>query len=261
MSEQAIKTAAENIRQAYETGIACQPVRDILPENDIDAAYQVQKINNDYWVKAGRERTGFKIGLTAKAVQKQLGVDQPDFGQLFSDMAIPDGAPIPSSAVMQPKAEAEIAFMLKKSLQKKRHNAADIIAATAFILPAIEIVGSRIADWNIKIVDTVADNASSGLFVLGNSPKLLKKLDLGLCGMVMESKGEPVSSGIGMACLGHPINAMIWLADYMSALETPLGEGDIVLSGALGPMVAAKAGDVMVAKINGIGQVSAHFEA
>jgi 2-keto-4-pentenoate hydratase len=192
-------------------------------------------------------------------VQKQLGVDQPDYGMLFDDMAVPDGWEVAAGRLIQPKVEAEVAFVLGRDLSEERITVADVLRAVDFALPAIEIVDSRIADWKIGIFDTVADNASSGLYVLGGMPKKLDGLDLRLCGMVMESAGEPVSVGAGAACLGHPLSAVLWLAKTTAKAGRPLLAGDTILSGALGPMVAAKGGDVFEARIEGLGSVRAAF--
>jgi 2-keto-4-pentenoate hydratase len=161
---------------------------------------------------------------------------------------------------MQPKVEAEVALVMEHDLPEPGITAAQLLRAVAFALPAIEIVGSRIADWNIRFVDTVADNASSSAFVLGNTPVALNGLDLRLAGMVMERSGEQVSLGAGAACLGHPLNAALWLANKMAALGRGLKAGDVVLTGALGPMVAVRPGDVFEARIHGLGTVRAVFE-
>ena len=254
-----IKAAAEKIRAAYQAGEACEPVRHQLPELDLNVAYQVQQLNTQHWLEQGRRAVGCKIGLTSKSVQKQLGVDQPDYGVLFADMAVADGDSIALSQVMQPKVEAEVALVLDKDLNVELPTAADLISAVGYALPAIEVVGSRINNWDINIVDTIADNASSGLFVLGNEPKKLTDLDLKMCGMVMERRGEQVSVGAGLACLGHPINAAVWLARTMVNNGSPLKAGDILLTGALGPMVQAQAGDIFEARISGLGSVRAAF--
>jgi 2-keto-4-pentenoate hydratase len=252
---------AADILRSYETGVPIAPVRSRLPDGDVAAAYAVQQACAAHWLKQGRRKVGHKIGLTAKAVQKQLGVDQPDFGVLFADMALGDGEPIASGRGLQPRAEAEIAFVLGRDLALAQPTPADVMRATEFVVPAIEVVGSRIANWDIKIVDTVADNASSALFVLGGPPRKLDGLDLVGCAMTMTRGGETVSSGKGAACLGNPVNAVVWLARKMAALGEPLRAGDVVMSGALGPMAAAKPGDAFEATIQGLGSVRALFDA
>ncbi len=259
MPDAAIEAAAETIRKAWKTGTPCPPVRDSLPANDVDAAYAVQRINTERWLAEGRRPTGRKIGLTAKAVQKQLGVDQPDYGMLFADMCFCDGEEIPVTRVMQPRVEAEVALVLEHDLSRSQLTLPDLIDATAYALPAIEVVGSRIAKWDIKIVDTIADNASSGLFVLGTTPVALDKVDLRLAGMVMENKGDQVSVGAGIACLGNPLIAALWLARKMVEVGMPLKAGDVVMTGALGPMAPVVPGDVLEARINGLGSVRAAF--
>ncbi|QBR00956.1 2-keto-4-pentenoate hydratase [Paraburkholderia pallida] len=253
---------ARRLREAEASGIPCAPVRgDIaaLGGDALAAAYAVQRINTGERLAAGRRLVGRKIGLTSKAVQAQLGVAQPDFGMLFDDMAIADGEPIALARTQQPKVEAEIALVLADDLPHERHTIADLLRATAYALPAIEIVGSRIAGWDIRLTDTVADNASSGLFVLGNRPVKLDAFDAIACGMVLERRGEPVSVGAGAACLGNPLYAALWLADTMVRVGAPLAAGDIVLTGALGPMAAVAPGDVFTAQIEGLGSVSASF--
>lgn len=254
-----IEEAAEELRSAQQTGIPCPPVRAVLPEGDLAAAYAVQDINIRRGEAEGRRVVGRKIGLTAKAVQKQLGVDQPDYGILFADMEVQDGDTIACGRVLQPKAEAEVALVLERDLTREDLTLPELIAAVAYVLPAIEIVGSRVANWDITILDTIADNASSGAYVLGATPKKLGDIDLKLCGMGMFRKGEPVSVGAGAACLGHPLNAALWLARTMANVGRPLTAGDLVLTGALGPMVAAQPGDVIQARIEGLGTVTAAF--
>jgi len=251
--------AAKRLRDAHGTGVPCPPVREMLPEDDLDAAYAVQEVNTLHWLDSGRRLVGRKIGLTAKVVQRQFAVDQPDYGMLFADMALGDGEEIVLARVLQPRAEAEIAFVLERDLRVERPTPADLVRAIAYAVPAIEIVGSRIAKWDIRIVDTIADNASSGCFALGGPPRRLYGLDLRLCGMVMERKGEPISVGAGAACLGHPLNAATWLADRMARVGRPLLAGDVIMSGALGPMVPVDAGDVVEARISGLGSVRAVF--
>jgi len=246
------------LRNAYKKG-SIDPVSQTYNLEDDTTAYEIQKINTDFWIKEGRRLVGRKIGLTSVSIQNQFGVDQPDFGALFADMAYGSGEEIDIKQLLQPKAEAEIAFVLKKELPHRNHTYADIIDATAYVLPCIEIADSRIKDWKIKLQDTVSDNASAGIYVLGSKPVKLNKIDLEMCGMKMECKGEVVSTGMGMACLGNPLNAVVWLANKMTETGNPLQAGDLILSGALGPMVNVQAGDSFKTSISGLGSVSIHF--
>jgi len=262
--DELINRLANRLWLAHTSGQPTNPIRDELASLGstselLTAAYQVQQRVTQQRLSEGARLIGRKIGLTSTAVQKQLGVDAPDYGALFADMAVGDGEEIAWSRTQQPKVEAEVALVLERDLSTEKHTFADVISATAYALPAIEVVGSRIANWDIRLVDTVADNASSGLFVLGSRPVLLRDLDLVGCGMVMERRGEQVSLGAGAACLGNPLNAVVWLANTMVRLGTPLRAGDVVLSGALGPMVVARPGDVINARIAGLGSVTAAF--
>ncbi len=260
MSAELIAEVARELREAYDGGDYLAPVRTRLPEGDVEAAYAVQRANTEHWIEAGRRVAGCKIGLTSKSVQKQLGVDQPDFGMLFADMGSGDGEEMPWRHLQQPRCEAEVALVLERDLcDAERIGIPELIGAVAYALPAIEVVGSRIAKWDIRIVDTIADNASASRFVLGTTPMKLDGLDLRLAGMVMERRGEPVSFGAGAACLGHPLNAAVWLARTMARRGLPLRAGDTVLTGALGPMVGADPGDVFEARIEGLGSVRAVF--
>jgi 2-keto-4-pentenoate hydratase len=254
-----LQKAADALHEAAKTRKPCAPVRDLIGDGGVEAAYRVQEINTRRWLAEGRRPVGRKIGLTSKSVQKQLGVDQPDYGMLYADMDVPEGKDIPVERLMQPKVEAEIAFVLERDLATEQLTTADMISGIAYAVPAIEIVESRVADWDIRITDTIADNASSGLFVLGNSPRRFGEFDMRLCGMVMEKYGEPVSTGAGIACLGSPLSAALWLARVMVENGHPLRAGDVILSGALGPMAPIASGDVVEARIQGLGSVRAGF--
>ena len=249
-----LDAVATRLRKAYSDG-AIPPLRGDLEGVDVDGAYAVQAINTAFWKAEGRRVSGHKVGLTSKAVQTQLGVGQPDFGVLFDDMAISDGGTLRVDRVLQPKAEAEVAFVLVADLVDPDLTADDVIVAIGAALPAIEIVDSRIADWKITFADTVADNGSSAFYVLGSQPKPLAGLDLRTCGMVLEVNDEVVSLGAGAACLGHPLNAVAWLARTLALRGAPLRAGEVILSGALGPMVALKPGDRVTASIGGLGTV------
>lgn len=254
-----IERHAARLRQAYLDQSPIESIRGAWPSATVADAYAIQSVNTDFWIKAGRTIVGAKIGLTAKSVQKQLGVDQPDFGTLFADMSVLNGDMVAAGVLLQPKVEAEVAFVLRRALDVSRLTAAELIGAVDYALPAIEIVDSRIEKWDIGIVDTIADNASSGLFVLGMTPVALDRLDLRLCGMVLERNGDQVAFGAGAACLGNPLHALGWLATKMRDVGRPLGTGDIVLAGALGPMVAVRPGDSIEARINGLGSVRVNF--
>jgi 2-keto-4-pentenoate hydratase len=251
--------ALGRLTEARTTRHPCAPVRDLLPADDLDAAYTVQSAWAAQQVTVGARIVGRKVGLTNPVVQKQLGVDQPDFGVLLDTMACPADVPIDITRTLQPKIEAEIAFVLAHDLTAPVIGPADVAAATAYVVAALEIVDSRIAAWDIDIVDTVADNASSGLFALGDRHVELDELDLPACLMSLWRGDELVSEGSGSACLGDPLIAVAWLATTALNHGRPLRAGEIVLSGALGPMVPVAAGDGFHAQISGLGEVRANF--
>lgn len=248
--------AAERLRAAY-TGGQVPPLRDLVESGDAEGAYAIQALNTQHWRDAGRRVVGRKVGLTAKAVQQQLGVTQPDFGILFEDMRVADGGKADHARFLQPKAEAEIAFVLSADLPDRADiSESELAACIGEVRPAIEIVDSRISDWKITFADTVADNGSSAAFVLGDKALPLDGTDLYSCGMVLEQNGAIASLGAGAACLGHPLVAATWLANTLQAQGDRLRAGDIILTGALGPMVALQPGDHVRAVVGGIGEVS-----
>jgi 2-keto-4-pentenoate hydratase len=255
----AIDTAIARLTTAAAERQPCEPVRDVLPIGDIDTAYTVQSALIARRTDAGARVVGRKIGLTNPKVQAQLGVDQPDFGVLLDDMACPQDRAVDITRLLQPKIEAEIAFVLAADLDSESITDADVAAATGYVVAALEIVDSRIAGWDISIVDTVADNASSGLFVLGDERVPLDNLDLAAISMTMHKDGQPASTGTGADCLGNPLTAVAWLANTARAYGVPLRAGDIILSGALGPMVTVEAGSTFTAHITGIGSVTVAF--
>jgi 2-keto-4-pentenoate hydratase len=256
----AIERAVQRLTDARAQGRTCPPVTDLLPADDVDAAYAVQSANIARRIAAGARVVGRKIGLTNPAVQRQLGVGEPDFGVLLDDMDFSGSALVPMTPLLQPKIEAEIAFVLTRDLVGGSIDAADVAAATGHVVAALEIVDSRIANWDITIVDTVADNASSGLFVLGTQPRPIGALDLRSCVMTMWRGADVVSTGSGADCLGDPLAAVAWLARTAQTHGEPLRAGQVVLSGALGPMVAVVSGDEFRAEITGLGSVAATFE-
>ena len=260
-NRQTIQSITRCLREAEASRRPVAPVRAEIGADDAALAYAIQQANVELRCAKGERIVGRKIGLTSLAVQQQLGVDQPDFGTLFASMAYGDNQPMPLSTLIQPKVEAEIALVLERDLTSERHTFADLIGATAYALAAIEVVDSRVQNWDIRFVDTVADNASSALFVLGSRPVPLRDVDLTACAMTLSQDGETRSRGNGAACLGNPLNAAAWLADRMVQLGTPLRAGDIVLTGALGPMVAVRQPGTYAVQIEGLGSVRAAFSA
>jgi 2-keto-4-pentenoate hydratase len=254
-----IDEAAARLVAAATSGEPCPPVRDLIGRDDLAAAYAVQKRITEVRLAGGATVVGRKIGLTSEAVQQQLGVDQPDFGILFDDMAYADGAAVPVGTVLQPRIEAEIAFVLRDDLAEGPLDGEQVRGAIDYAVAALEICGSRVEGWDISFGDTVADNASAGAYVLGTEHKTLDEVEPKDVAMTMSIDGEEVSTGTGAACLGDPINAVVWLARQARDLGEPLRAGQVVLSGALGPMRPVEPGTTVVATITGIGSLSVSF--
>ncbi|MCJ8159010.1 2-keto-4-pentenoate hydratase [Sphingomonas sp. LaA6.9] len=249
---------ARRLRDAYERE-AISPLRDGLHPNDVAAAYAIQDANTAFWKTQGRRIVGRKVGLTGEAIQRQLGAEAPDLGVLFEDMRVADGGDLSPRRLIQPRAEGEIALILGRDVPGEETSPADMLAAAECAVAAIEIVDSRIADWKISLADTIADNASSAFFVLGKERKALTGLDLFSCGMVLELNGKVASLGAGAACLGHPLAAAAWAARALVAGGEPLKAGDIVLTGALGPMVPIAPGMDVLVHIGGLGRAGFHL--
>ncbi|MGN9842621.1 2-keto-4-pentenoate hydratase [Nonomuraea sp. H19] len=256
--ERAIAAAVARLATATAERQPCAPVRDLLGDADVAAAYEVQRRLTERRLAAGAVVAGRKIGLTSPAVQRQLGVDQPDFGVLFDDMDV--SGTVPAGLLLQPKAEAEIAFVLAADLDAEHLDLATVRAAVGYATPALEIVDSRIANWDITLTDTVADNASSGLYVLGSALVPLTAFEPVAATMSMYADGELVSRGDGAACLGDPLNALLWLARTAREFGDPLRAGQVILSGALGPMVPVSPGVTVRAEISTLGTVTVTFE-
>jgi 2-keto-4-pentenoate hydratase len=255
----AVLQAAQRLSEAAARHVPCAPVRDLIGTTDVDLAYAVQKRLTAERTAAGARIVGRKIGLTSPAVQQQLGVDQPDFGVLFDDMEC--RGTVPMHRLLQPKVEAEIAFVLAEDLEDGPLDLTQVKRAVDYTVAALEIVDSRIARWDISFADTVADNASSGLFVLGERQVSLDSVEPKHTAMELAVDGQVASTGSGAACLGDPLRALAWLAGTARDLGEPLRAGQVVLSGALGPMVPVVSGTEVTARITGLGEVTAQFYA
>ncbi|WP_454830427.1 2-oxopent-4-enoate hydratase [Paraburkholderia xenovorans] len=259
MQKTEITRLGDELYQALNNQSVVEPLTTRHPEMTITDAYQIQQCMIGRRVQAGERVVGKKIGVTSAAVMNMLDVYQPDFGYLLDGMIYNEGQSIATDTLIQPKAEGEIAFILKKDLIGPGVTNADVLAATECVMPCFEIVDSRIRDWKIRIQDTVADNASCGVFVLGDCAVDPRRLDLALCGMVLERNGEIIATGCGAAALGSPVNAVAWLANTLGLLGVPLKAGEVILSGALAAMFPVKAGDSFRVSIGGLGRCSVRF--
>jgi 2-keto-4-pentenoate hydratase len=259
-SQKAIQFA-DHLALAVTQGKGVQPITVLDPEITETEAYHVQLVTIERKIREGRRVTGKKIGLTSLAMQKLLGVDQPDYGHLLDDMVVENGGEIPLHRVLQPKVEGEIAFVLKRDLIGPRVTELDVLLATDYVLPALEIVDSRVADWKITLPDTIADNASSGLYVLGGKPIPADQLDLAQIGMVLYKNGEIVNTGVGAAALGNPATCVAWLANKLYTFGIPLRAGEVILSGALSAAVNAAPCDHFHARFAHLGEVSVRFSS
>nr|WP_276607294.1 2-oxopent-4-enoate hydratase [Tepidiphilus succinatimandens] len=259
MEDPLLQRLGEELYEAWKGCRVVEPLSQRHPELTIEEAYRIQQHFIGQRLAAGERVVGKKIGVTSKAVMNMLGVYQPDFGYLLDGMVYNEGEAIPADTLIQPKAEGEIAFLLKRDLRGPGVTAADVLAATEAVMACFEIVDSRIRDWKIKIQDTVADNASCGVFVLGDRLVDPRRVDLSTCGMVLEKNGEIVATGAGAAALGAPANAVAWLANTLGQLGVSLQAGEIILSGSLAAMVPVRAGDNLSVTIGGIGRCSVRF--
>jgi 2-keto-4-pentenoate hydratase len=251
--------AASLLLDAYATGVPVAPLTRRLPGLGIDDAYVIQLAQVAAWTAAGARVKGHKVGLTSAAMQAQLGVDQPDFGHLLDTMFLPGGTAADYGRFLQPRAEPEIAFVLGRSLAGPGVTVADAIAAVDFVLPALEIIDSRVADWAITLPDTIADNASSGGVVLGARPVRADALDLALTGCLLRRNGVIAGTGAGGAVLGSPVNALAWLANTLGARGVALEPGHVVLPGSLCAAIPFGPGDTVSATFDRIGSVALTF--
>ncbi|MET0012157.1 MAG: 2-oxopent-4-enoate hydratase [Sedimenticola sp.] len=262
LNENQIGNFADELYHALRGQQMIDPLTEREPDMTIEDAYAVSSTLLQKRIDLNGEKViGKKIGVTSKAVQNMLKVDQPDFGYLTDAMVVEEGETLSlTEKMIQPRAEGEIAFVLKKDLVGPGITATDVLQATDFVVPCFEIVDSRIRDWKIKIQDTVADNASCGYFLLGQEAADPRKLDLSTCGMVVELNGQLCSTGAGAAALGSsPVSCVVWLANTLGRLGTPLKAGEVILSGSLVPLQPVKSGDYMSVSIGGLGRTSVRF--
>ncbi|MEY2970386.1 MAG: hypothetical protein RLZZ599_759 [Bacteroidota bacterium] len=255
-----ITNHANALYEALKSGTPIAPLRDSI-QNDIPTAYAIQQALVERRLADGERIVGKKIGLTSPAVQAQLGVDQPDYGVLFHTMDVSSSGRLSVSEVLQPKAEGELAFVLGKDLIGPKISMEELKNAIAAVHASIEIVGSRVSNWDIKISDTIADNASGSHFILGKEGKVLNEVPTAQVEMKLYKNGALVSEGSGAACMGDPLNAALWLANTMAKGGRPLKAGEILLSGALGPMVPVSSGDAFKVEIQGFEPVEILFTA
>lgn len=255
-----IQRFAVKLAEAEISRVGIDPITYTDSDITVNEAYHIQLENIKKKVSEGRKIIGKKIGLTSVAVQNLLGVNEPDYGHLLDTMIIENGGTIFCETMIQPKIEGEIAFILKDDLKGPNITVLDVLQATDYVVPALEIVDSRIQDWKIKLQDTVADNASSGFYVLGGKPTKIEDINLELIGMALYQNGEVANTGVGAAALGNPAACVAWLANRLADYDIPLKAGEVLLSGALSGMVVAKPGDTFTARFAHLGQVSVNFK-
>ena len=259
LSQEQIAKEGRELFRAEQTKAVLRPFTEKYPSISQEEAYRIQLAFIDLKTAAGAKVVGKKIGLTSKAMQKMLNVDQPDYGHILDGMVLQDGAQFRVDELIQPKIEPEIAFILDREVRGPGVTPMQVMAATRFVVPALEIIDSRIEGWKIKLCDTIADNASSARVVLGSSPKRVDERDLKLVGMILEKNGDIVQTGAGGAVLGHPAVAVAWLANAVGQFGVSLNAGDIVMPGALCGAVDVAAGDLLQASYDGLGTVSVRF--
>ncbi len=259
LNEAQIKEWAARLRQAEQSRSVLAPLTATIPGLTVADAYAIQVAIIEAKKKEGAKVVGKKIGLTSQAMQRMLNVDQPDYGHILDGMIVPDGGEFPVRELIQPKIEPEIAFILDRDLKGPGVTPIQVLAAARFVVPALEIIDSRIEGWKIKLCDTIADNASSARVVLGGTPRRVDQVDLKLIGMVLEKNGQVVQTGAGAAVLGHPANAVAWLANAIGEYGVALQAGEVVMPGAISAAVDVAAGDLLQASFGGLGTVSVRF--
>ena len=259
MKQQTREEIAELLLGAYSSGKPVEPLTEQYDDLTAADAYEIQLLQVARWTADGARIKGHKVGLTSPAMQRQLNVDQPDYGHLLDRMFWPEYDPIPLSGFLQPRVEPETAFVLAQPLRGPGVTVADAIAAVAFVLPALELIDSRIRDWKIGLADTIADNASSGGVVLGSSPVPLGATDLRLAGCTLHKNGELAGTGAGGAVLGSPLTSLVWLANTVGARGVALEAGHVILPGSVTAAIPVGAGDTVIATFAGLGSVTARF--
>lgn len=261
MEEALIQRCAAALREAEETVKPIAPLKAAYPQLTQEAAYQIQLANVQLRTAAGARIIGKKVGLTSRAMQQFLGVSEPDFGHLLDDMLFDQDTPVQVGRLLQPKVESEIAFVMGETLTGPGVTIADVLRTTAAVVPAFEIIASRISEWKIKIEDTIADNGSSAGLVLGSHLVPPGQTDLRYVGLVVEKNGQILDTAAGAAVLGHPAQAVAWLANKLGRMNVSLRKGEIVLAGSLTKAFEVAAGDVFTATFGGLGSVKAVFSA
>jgi 2-oxopent-4-enoate/cis-2-oxohex-4-enoate hydratase len=261
LTKEQIAQLGGQLHQAWAQAQAIDPLIQSHPGMTIEDAYAVQLAMVQHRIDAGQRVVGKKIGVTSRVVMDMLKVNQPDFGHLLSGMAYDDGAAISTAQFISPRAEGEIAFVMAKDVMGPGLTNADILQAIDYVMPCFEIVDSRVRDWKISIADTVADNGSSGAFVLGDAMAKPAEVDLRDIGMVLEKNGEVIGTGAGAAAMGHPLTCVTWLANTLGQFGIPLKAGEVILSGSLSIMFPVAAGDNITMTLNGIGSCRARFVA
>ncbi|SDB81630.1 2-keto-4-pentenoate hydratase [Raineyella antarctica] len=251
--------AAEALFEANRTRQPIPPLVETYEDIDVTDAYEIQLLTVKKWLADGRIVKGHKVGLSSAAMQRQMGVNQPDYGHLFADQFYLENMPIPLDEHIQPRLEPEIAFVLRKDLAGPYVTLPDAIDAVAYVLPSLEVVDSRIQDWRIGIVDTIADNASGGGVILGGPPRRLEGLDLRLVGCTMYRNGRIVGTGAGGAVLGSPLNSLVWLANTLGRFGVTLEAGNVILPGSVMRAIDIAPGDRVTAQFGGLGSVTAVF--
>lgn len=254
------KEIADELFEAEQARKPIAPLGETDPSFGVSDAYAVQMLNVERRLASGRTVVGKKVGLTSKAMQTMLGVDTPDYGHLLDDMTFLEDEPISAGSFIQPRIEAELAFVLGEDLQGPGVTFVDVLRATEGIMPAFEIIDSRIVDWRIGIQDTIADNGSSAGLILGSRMWPVSVCNLKYIGLVLERQGVVIDTAAGAAVLGHPANAVVWLANTMGSLGIPLRRGEILLAGSFTKAYPAKAGDVFTAHFGDLGSVKATFD-